>query len=152
MTRSVLILLVITLLGVLAEPVVYENSNVIKTVDLTKPIVRVVLRLTVHVTGTEKAEYIVAIPKRDFDHLSYIEANSSKKVPLNIKFLKMDEEFISSLILICRNDVALYSIGSTQEIVDKSVFSVTYYMTHVLESLPAYVKQVCVVRQIHRLE
>ena len=131
MTRSVLILLIFTLFGVLAEPIVYENSNVIKTVDLTKPIVKVILRLTVHTIGTENAEYVVAIPKHDFDHLSYIEANSSKKMPLSIKFMKMDEE----------NGVALYSIGNPKEIVDKSVFSVTYYLTHVLESLPAYVKQ-----------
>lgn len=94
MTRSVLILLVFTLFGVLAEPVVYENSNVIKTVDLTKPIVKVILRLTVHTIGTENAEYVVAIPKHDFDHLSYIEANSSKKIPLSIKFMKMDEEWV----------------------------------------------------------
>lgn len=53
-------------------------------------------------------------------------------------------------ILISRNNVALYNIGNSKEIVDKSIFFVTYYLTHVLESLPAYVKQVCLIHVIYR--
>lgn len=92
MIRSLLFLLVFTLLGVLAESVVYENSNVIKTVDLTNPIVKVTLRIAVHTTGTENTAYVVAIPMHDFNNLAYIEASTSKKVPLSIKFVKKDEE------------------------------------------------------------
>ena len=46
------------------------------------------------------------------------------------------------MILYSREDCILYTITTKDNILGKAVFSVTYFLTHVLQSYPAFVKQV----------
>ena len=63
----------------------FENTSVIKTVDLSKAIVRVTLRFSVHPLESSLKEYYVAIPKEDVEHLAYISSSGGKNVAVNIK-------------------------------------------------------------------
>lgn len=82
------------LLAALTESTVFENSNVIKTVDLSSYIVKVTLRITVHFTENDQSDYFLAIPAEEYEHLAYIDATVAKKVDTRVRFLKMDEECV----------------------------------------------------------
>ena len=82
------------LLAALTESTVFENSNVIKTVDLSSHIVKVTLRITVHFTEKDQSDYLLAIPAEEYEHLAYIDATVAKKVDTRVRFLKMDEECV----------------------------------------------------------
>ena len=76
------------LLAALTESTVFENSNVIKTVDLSSHIVKVTLRITVHFTENDLSDYLLAIPAEEYEHLAYIDATVAKKVDTRVRFLK----------------------------------------------------------------
>ena len=112
MTRGMFFLFSFVLCTALADLAVYENLSVIKTVELVNPIVKVTLRIAVRGSESIDSKYEVAIPNSEFEHLSYIEATTSKKVGLPVKMERIDEEYCFVCYLICRNGVAIYSIGS----------------------------------------
>lgn len=63
----------------------FENTSVIKTVDLSNAIVKVTLRFSVHPLESSLKEYYVAIPKEEMEHLAYISSNGGKNVAVTIK-------------------------------------------------------------------
>lgn len=145
MTRGTFILFSLVLCAVLADSAAYENTSIVKTVNLSNSVAKVTLRIAIHASAEVNSKYEVAIPKSEFDHLSYIDATTSKKVALPVKMERVDEEYDFSLAIISRNDVVVYSVGSEEGLADKTVILVHYYLTQVLTPLPAMVHQVCLV-------
>ena len=68
-----------------AQTALFDNINVLKQVDLTNAIVKVSIRYTVKSASSEQNKYVVAIPKRDHEHMAYITAEDSRKTKLSIK-------------------------------------------------------------------
>lgn len=145
MIRGTCILFSLVLCAVLADFAAYENTSIVKTVNLSNSVTKVTLRIAIHASAEVNSKYEVAIPKSEFEHLSYIDAATSKKVSLTVKMERVDEEYAFSLAIISRNDVVVYSIGSDEGLADKTVILVHYYLTQVLTPLPAMVHQVCLV-------
>ena len=92
MTRGMFALFSLVLCTAFADLAVYENLSVIKTVDLANPIVKVTLRIAVRGSESINSKYEVAIPNSEFQHLSYIEASTSKKMGLPVKMERVDKE------------------------------------------------------------
>ena len=81
--KSILVLLLA--LCVIAEPGVFENTSVMKTVDLSEAIVKVTLRIQVHVLEGSPKEYSVAIPKSEVEHMAIILPSSNNKLTISVK-------------------------------------------------------------------
>ena len=81
--KSILFLLLA--LCAFAEPGVFENTSVIKTADLSEAVIKVTLRIQVHVIEGSPKEYYVAIPKSEAEHMAVILPSSSNKLAISVK-------------------------------------------------------------------
>ena len=70
----------------------FENTSVIKTVDLSNAIVKVTLRFSVHPLESSLKEYYVAIPKEEMEHLAYISSNGGKNNAVTIQNAENQEK------------------------------------------------------------
>ena len=124
------------------ETPLFENQSVIKTVDLSEAIVKVTLRFSIKPMEQTLNEYYVGIPKNEMDHLAFISANNGKSVKMTIKKADVENESFFYLFIMYSNDIQLFKVISKEPFEEKSVIYVEYYLTHVLESLPAFAAQV----------
>ena len=69
----------------LADTAAFENTSVIKTVDLSEAIVKVTLRFQVRVLEGSSKEYMFAIPRSEFEHMACIYPSSSNKLSIAVK-------------------------------------------------------------------
>ena len=84
--RSVQLLVIsLCLFCVYAQQPQFENTSVIKTVHLTGSIVKVTVRYSINPLTNSASEYIVAIPKMEYERMAYITVSSTKSIPMTIK-------------------------------------------------------------------
>lgn len=124
------------------EIALFENQSVIKTVDLSAAIVKVTLRLSIKPLQETLSEYLIGIPMNEVNHLAYITANNGKNVRMSIKKTEMQNEYRFQRTIMFSDSIQLFVITSKEPFDAKSVIFVEYHLTHVLESLPAFVAQV----------
>ena len=146
MMRSVQLLVIsLCLFCVYAQQSQFENTSVIKTVYLTGSIVKVTVRYSINPLTNSASEYIVAIPKMEYERMAYITVSSTKAVSMTIKKATNQDKYDISRffqqIIISESNV-LYTVTSKNGLDSSSVIIVSYYLTHAFESLPAVVKQV----------
>ena len=80
-----ILLLFVLAVCALADTAAFENTSVIKTVDLSEAIVKVTLRVQVRVLEGSSKEYMFAIPRSEFEHMAYIHPSSSNKLSIAVK-------------------------------------------------------------------
>ena len=88
--KSILVLLLA--LCAFAESGVFENTSVIKTVDLSEAVVKVTLRIQVHVLEGSPKEYSVAIPKSEAEHMAVILPSSNNKLAISVKKAEIQDK------------------------------------------------------------
>ena len=144
--RSVQLLVIsLCLFCVYAQQPQFENTSVIKTVHLTGSIVKVTVRYSINPLTNSASEYIVAIPKMEYERMAYITVSSTKSIPMTIKKATNQDKYVISCHfqqIITSESNVLYSVTSKNGLDSSSVIVVSYYLTHAFESLPAVVKQV----------
>lgn len=124
------------------ETPLFENQSVIKTVDLSDAIVKVTLRFSIKPMEQALTEYYVGIPKNEMDHLAFISANNGKSMKMTIKKADVENKSLFCNFVMCSEDIQLFKVISKEPFEEKSVIYVEYYLTQVLESLPAFAAQV----------
>lgn len=80
-----ILLLFVLAVCALADTAAFENTSVIKTVDLSEAIVKVTLRVQVRVLEGSSKEYMFAIPRSEFEHMAYIHPSYSNKLSIAVK-------------------------------------------------------------------
>ena len=143
MMRNIgLIIFSLFALFVSAQEPLFENTSVIKTVDLTEAIVAVTLRFQVKPLGEDLVDYQVALLNSEIEHMAYIEASSVKKIPISIKKAKVQDQCVFHSELISSDGVTLFNVHFAEKIQEGTVLYVNYYLTHVLVPLPSMITQV----------
>lgn len=62
-----------------SPPQVYQHTNLLRSIDITKPYLREVIAAIVENTSDKpQSEYYLPVPKQDVDKISYIEARDRK--------------------------------------------------------------------------
>ena len=130
------------ILLVSAQEPLFENTSVIKTVDLTEAIVVVTLRFQIKPLGEDLVDYQVGLLNSEIEHMAYIEASSVKKVPISIKKAKVQDQCVFCSGLISSDGVTLFNVHFAEKIQEGTVLYVNYYLTHVLVPLPSMITQV----------
>ena len=80
-------------------PQVFKNSNLLRTIDITKPYVRETVAMVIdNISKEPQAEYYVPIPKGIVENISYLEARGEDG-PHVVNTAVFDSEgFVFSLI------------------------------------------------------
>ena len=146
MVRSVqLLVILLGLFCVYAQQPQFENTSVIKTVYLTGSIVQVTVRYSVNPLVNSASEYIVAIPKMEYERMAYITVSSVKGISMSIKKAANQDKYLFHEyhydIIVSESNI-LYTVTAKDGFDSSSVIIVNYYLTHAFESLPTVAKQV----------
>lgn len=80
-------------------PQVFKNSNLLRTIDITKPYVRETVAMVIdNISKEPQAEYYVPIPKGIIENISYLEAKGEDGPHVVNTAVFDSERFVFSLV------------------------------------------------------